>query len=180
MTFRRRLLLVGTLLGITGLILLVLAQLTPREEENYSLIEDGLYMGGDVDAPPPGTRAVLNLCEKDDPYRTEVYAWEAIPDAAPAPDLDWLRRQVDWVDARRRAGVPTFVHCRAGVSRSGMVVTAYEMAKNHWTRDEALAFVRSKRPLVRPNPAFMERLLEWEGVLKGEPSNGEPPGSPGG
>jgi hypothetical protein len=179
MTFQRRVLVVGTLLGIAGLALLVLVHLS-RGEENYSLIEDGLYMGGDVAAPPWGTRAVLNLCEQDDPYRTEVYAWEPIPDAEPAPDLDWLRRQVEWVEARRRAGLTTFVHCRAGVSRSGMVVTAYEMAKHRWTRDEALAFVRSKRPGVRPNPAFMERLLEWERAVKGQPAGGEAADAPGG
>jgi hypothetical protein len=34
---------------------------------NYALIEEGLYMGGKVAAPPPGTRAVLNLCEDEDP-----------------------------------------------------------------------------------------------------------------
>ena len=42
------------------------------------------------------------------------------------------------------------------------MTVAYLMAKNHWTRDEALEFVRSRRPVVCPNPAFMELLLEWE------------------
>ncbi len=35
-----------------------------------------------------------------------------------------------------------------------------------WTRDQALEFLRSRRPGVRPNPAFMELLLEWERSLK--------------
>jgi len=48
-----------------------------------------------------------------------------------------------------------------------MVVTAYLMFKNNWTRDQALAFVRSRRPITRPNPAFMQLLNEWEQVLKG-------------
>src|SRR5438128_7072691 len=132
---------------------------------NYSLIEDGLFMGGAVDEPPPGTRAVLNLCQRPDTYAAEVHLWAAIPDAAPAPTLDWLRRMVEFVDSQRRAGVPTYVHCHAGVSRAGMVMTAYLMAKNHWTRDQALEIVRSKRPEVRPNPAFMELLLEWERLV---------------
>ena len=141
-----------------------------REEENYSLIEDGLYMGGDVKQPPPGATAVLNLCETPDRYRTDVALWAPIRDAAPAPDVEWLRGMVKFVDSNRREGRTTYVHCIAGVSRSGMVVTAYEMYKNHWTRDEALAFVRSKRPQVRPNPAFLERLDEWECMLRGEPA----------
>jgi hypothetical protein len=141
-----------------------------QQAANYSLIEEGLYMGGYVEAPPPGTRAVLNLCEKEDPYRTEMYLWEAIPDTAPGPDLDWLRRQTAWLAARRQAGQTTFVHCRNGVSRSALVVTAYLMSKNHWTRDQALQLVRTKRPEARPNPAFLERLGEWERALQEPPA----------
>ncbi len=155
------------LCGCYGLLLFGLNRWA-RDEENYSLIEEGLYMGGAVAKPPPGTTAVLNLCEKADPYQCEVHRWEPIPDSAPAPSLDWLRRMVEFIDAQRRAGLTTYVHCFAGVSRAGMVVTAYEMFKNNWTRDEALAFVRSKRPITRPNSAFMERLNEWEQVLKGQ------------
>lgn len=148
------------------LYLLRLEMLYRAEEANYSLIEDGLYMGGDVDQPPWGTRAVLNLCEIKDPYQAEVHLWKPIHDGHPAPSVEWLREMVEFVDAKRQAGLTTYVHCRNGVSRSGMVVTAYLMFKNNWPRDEALAFVRSKRPITRPNHAFMERLLEWEQALK--------------
>lgn len=134
---------------------------------NYHRIEDGLYLGGNVEEPPPGTEAVLNLCEFEDPYRSAVHAWQPIRDAAPAPDLAWLRKQVEFIDAQRREGRVTYVHCFNGVSRGGMVVTAYVMFKNRCGRDEALARVRQQRPIVRPNPAFLERLLEWEQELKG-------------
>jgi len=69
---------------------------------------------------------------------------------------------VDFVDGQRRARRTTLIHSYTGFSRSGMVVTAYLMYKNGWTRDEALEFVRSKRPMVNPNHAFMQLLLEWE------------------
>jgi hypothetical protein len=164
--FTRRDVLILLIVASAGLLFFAGLGRYCREEQDYSLIEDGLYMGADVERPPPGTGAVLNLCEDPDPYQRRVHVWEPIRDSAPAPDIDWLRRMVDFIDAQRRAGVTTFVHCRNGVSRSGMVVTAYLMFKNNWTRDEALAFVRSKRPIVRPNRAFMERLLEWEQVLK--------------
>jgi len=164
---RRRLLghlFLTAVLGCLGVVLFLLwlAWSTNKGSKNYTLIEDGFYMGGDGKSPPSGTTAVLNLCENDDPYRTEVCLWEPIPDAAPAPDLDWLRHMVKFVDDNRRAGRKTFVHCRNGVSRSGLVVVAYLMFKNHWTRDEALEFVRSKREIARPNSAFMELLLLWE------------------
>jgi protein-tyrosine phosphatase len=47
-----------------------------------------------------------------------------------------------------------------------MVTVAYLMWRNGWSRDEALAFVRSRRGQVRPNPAFMVLLREWEEVLQ--------------
>jgi protein-tyrosine phosphatase len=142
-------------------------ELATREEPNYSLIAPGLYLGGSVERPPPGTTAVLNLCEASDSYQAEVQSWQPIADAEPAPTLDWLRQQVDFIDSQRRAGRVVYVHRRNGVSRSGMVVIAYLMSTNGWTCDEALAFVRGKRPLTRPNPAFMQRLAEWEQHVRG-------------
>ncbi len=151
-------------LVVPGAAYLAVAYIT-SEEPNYSRIDDGLYQGGNVSSPPWRTRAVLNLCESPDPYTREVHVWEPIPDAAPAPSLAWLRERVEWIDAQRQAGRRVFVHCFNGVSRSGMVVVAYLMHKNRWSRDEALAFVREKRPVTRPNPAFMELLAEWEKVV---------------
>jgi Dual specificity phosphatase, catalytic domain len=133
---------------------------------NYALIEDGLYLGGILAEPPPGTRAVLNVCETKDPYRAEVHRWEPIPDAAPAPSIAWLRQQVEFIDEQRRAGRPTFIHCRAGVSRSAMVAAAYLMWRDGCSRDEALEAIRVKRPRIGPNPAFLGLLLEWEDSLK--------------
>jgi hypothetical protein len=144
---------------------LVVDQLT-REPPRYSRIEEGLYLGGRVLEPPPGTRAVLNLCENDDPYRAEVHEWQPIHDGEPVPSLEWLRRQVEFIDAQRRAGRPVFVHCHNGASRGGMVIVAYLMWREGWSRDEALRWVRVRREIVRPNPAFMALLLEWEQSLK--------------
>ncbi|OWK43355.1 dual specificity protein phosphatase family protein [Fimbriiglobus ruber] len=135
-----------------------------HREDNYAEIEDGLYVGGSVAEPPVGTRAVLNLCEVDDPYRCPIHVWEPIRDAAPAPDLAWLKRQVDFIADQRANGAAVYVHCLNGVSRSVTVVTAYLMFERHWTRDEALAFVRTRRPIARPNRAFLDRLAEWEQV----------------
>jgi protein-tyrosine phosphatase len=158
------------LLGVVALVAtvtgarLAIDHLT-REEPNYSKIEDGLFMGGYVAKPPPDVQAVLNLCETPDHYSVRAQKWEPIRDASPAPGIDWLREQVDFIDAQRRSERSVFVHCRNGVSRSGMVVVAYFMLKNTWSRDKALEFVRNKRPIVRPHPAFMSLLLDWEQVL---------------
>jgi hypothetical protein len=141
----------------------------PGSSVTYSKIEDGLYLGGAVTEPPPGTQAVLNLCEHKDLYEVDTYCWHPIPDAAPAPSLDWLQEQVEFVQEQRVAGKTVYVHCAAGVSRGGMVVTAYLMAHNGWSRDQALEFIRQKRAIVNPNPAFMQLLLEWEDHVRTNP-----------
>jgi hypothetical protein len=157
-------------IGLVVLVVHVAADRLTRVPPNYALVEDGLYLGGSVPKPPPGTSAVLNLCEVEDPYQATVHRRAPIPDAAPAPSLGWLREQVAFVEAERAAGRTVFVHCRNGASRSGMVVVAYVMARRGWGRDEAIAFVRSRRPELRPNPAFMDLLLKWEQLLNGTKS----------
>ncbi|MBI2807712.1 MAG: dual specificity protein phosphatase family protein [Planctomycetes bacterium] len=168
----RRLILIAPLLA--GLVIwFALWQLEKHYEkqyagiEHYTQIEDGLYLGGNLTEPPPGTQAVLNLCEHDDPYWCDVYLWKPIRDSTPAPKIEWLAEQVDFVEKQRNERRITYVHCFAGVSRSGMVVTAYLMREHGWTRDEALAKIREKRPQVRPNRAFMELLAKWEVRLRG-------------
>ncbi len=155
------------ILPLCGLLVSVEVSLT-GEGPNYTLIREGLYLGGYVKAPPRGTKAVLNLCEIADPYKVETHVWESIKDSMPAPSIDWLRKQVKFIDEQRQAGKTVYVHCRNGVSRSGMVVVAYVMFKDKLPRDKALAQVRSKRPITRPNPAFMERLAEWDRVLESD------------
>ncbi len=139
-----------------------------RDKPNYARIEEGLWLGGFVPEPPKGTQVVANYCESEDPYQAEVHRWEPIRDASPAPSLDWLRSQVEFIQTQRNSGRIVYVHCRNGVSRSGMVVVAYIMARDRLTRDQAIEFVRAKRPELRPNRAFMELLIEWEQALKGE------------
>ena len=136
-----------------------------REPPNYTRIEPGLWLGGLVPRPPPGVTAVLNLCESEDPYRAESHLWEPIRDGEPAPSLDWLREQVGFIETEREGGRSVFIHCRNGVSRSVMVLTAYLMKRESWPRDRALEWVRERRPIVRPHPGFMRLLLEWELAL---------------
>lgn len=132
---------------------------------NYSEIEKGLFMGGLIPKAPPRVIAVLNLSEFEDEYRAKYHTTMTIPDSEPAPNLKWLQKAVGFVEEHHSKGRATYVHCFAGISRSGMVVTAHLMKKNGWTRDEALAYVRKARPAANPNPAFMERLAEWEKAL---------------
>jgi len=57
------------------------------------------------------------------------------------------------------------VHCAAGVSRSGAIVTAYVMHHKKIPFEQALAFVKSSRPIVEPNSAFKSQLKKYQEEL---------------
>jgi len=159
--------LVAILLGAAGVWLAIRWHEESNREKPYHLIEERLYLGSSVGEPPRGTTAVVNLCGVQDPYPTETRFWEPILEGgAKEPDVAWLRRAVDFIDAQHRAGRTTYVHCLAGVNRSAMVVTAYLMFEHHWTRDEALTYVREKRPQAHPEPSMVALLTEWERTLQ--------------
>jgi hypothetical protein len=161
----RRSLLATLLLGVAGA-WLWLVWLEPSYGGGpFSLVEDGLYVGSYVKKPPPGTKAVVNLCGQKDCYQAEASLWEPILEGGKAPDISWLRHVVDFISAQRRAGRTTYVHCLAGMNRSGMVTIAYLMQEHGWSRDKALTFLRSKRTQIQPNPALMRLLAEWEQTL---------------
>jgi len=54
------------------------------------------------------------------------------------------------------------VHCAAGVSRSGATVVGFIMKTKKITYQEALEFVRKRRPVVCPNDGFVVQLQEFE------------------
>jgi hypothetical protein len=142
-----------------------IAELESYPRTNFSYIEEGLCVGGMLSESPEGVRAVLNVCETKDVYVAEVHRWEPIPDRGPPPRIDWLRSQVQFIDQQRKAGLPVYVHCRAGVNRSVTVVAAYLMWRDHIGRDEALALIKSKRPRASPYEVYRAFLAEWEMAL---------------
>lgn len=54
------------------------------------------------------------------------------------------------------------VHCAAGVSRSASIVINYWMRREGMTFDAALARLRAIRPVVNPNPGFVQQLRKRE------------------
>lgn len=72
-----------------------------------------------------------------------------------------------FIDKHLKAQRNTLVHCHAGVSRSAAIVTAYLMRKNGWGVDQALAFLRARRPRAKPNSSFMNQLKTYEAQLFG-------------
>ena len=72
--------------------------------------------------------------------------------------LKIIAEALAFMHAEIAAGRKVFVHCDNGVSRSGSVVTAYIMATHNIPFEEALQYVKARRPCVGPNNAFKEQL----------------------
>jgi len=64
-----------------------------------------------------------------------------------------------------QSGGAVLIHCAAGVSRSATIVSAYVMRDQRMKSDEAVSFVKSKRPQVNPNRGFLEQLKVYDGKL---------------
>ncbi len=74
-----------------------------------------------------------------------------------------------WAGEHVAAGRPVLINCAQGKSRSGTMATAFIMAKHKVGVDEALCFLRARRPLVEPNPAFVRFLRSFEAEIRGLP-----------
>ncbi len=58
-----------------------------------------------------------------------------------------------------------FVHCAAGMSRSPTVVIAYLMWKQKLSLNNAIKFVKNKRPEISTNLNFMKQLQIFQDLL---------------
>lgn len=63
-----------------------------------------------------------------------------------------------FIDSHLSEGQSVYVHCRAGISRSSTVVLYYIMRKYQLSLLQALQYLKSRRPVVQPNDAFLKQL----------------------
>jgi protein tyrosine/serine phosphatase len=66
-----------------------------------------------------------------------------------------------------KAGRTILVHCHAGMQRSAAVVAMFLITMTGMTADEAIAFVKSKRPVAFfPAVNFEKAIREWDDDLR--------------
>jgi predicted protein tyrosine phosphatase len=141
---------------------------------NISQLDELLFVGGEF-RPAQwlalhrlGIRAVLSLqAEREDrfdgppPTRTLRLAVE---DFEP-PSIAQLHEAVAFIGECQAARLPVLVHCHAGVGRASLTTSAYLMTQGH-SHVEAFSRVRRARPIVALNARQLERLIEWELLLR--------------
>ncbi len=129
------------------------------------LITDALILGNIDDArdPMPAIAGLLLVAEE---FTVKPAAWldyEHIPfKEFSSVDPARLDRAVAWLE-ERAPGTRTLVCCRAGMGRSASVLIAYFCCSRGMAYEEAVAFVKSRRPGAMPLPKLRETI---EKVLK--------------
>ena len=129
------------------------------------LITDTLILGNIDDARQPmsAIKALLLVAEE---YTIEPPAWieyEKIPfKEFSVVDPARLDRAVAWLESRS-PGSRMMVCCRVGMGRSASVVIAYLCCTQGMSYEDAVAFVKARRPGATPLPSLQETI---EKVLK--------------
>jgi len=142
--------------------------LVPMElgSSHVSRVTEYLYLG-DVCAAHSlatmrrhGITTIVNMCLNcpdalDTLIETKRFG---IRDAVDEDLTRVLEPAIQYIEGKIRAGGRVFLHCKAGVSRSGAIAVGYIMYKNQWSYAQALSYVQSVRAVVQPNEGFVKTL----------------------
>ncbi|KAJ7146011.1 hypothetical protein C8R44DRAFT_690200 [Mycena epipterygia] len=169
----------------------------PTTEEPFpefsisTILPNFLFLGPELTTPAHvaelqalGVRRILNIAaECDDDHGLglrEVFKYVKIPmrDTVEEENIARGVREVcEILDDARLHSAATYVHCKAGKSRSVTAVMAYLIHANHWTLSRAYAFVLERRKGISPNIGFVSELMTFEEEELGGKSVGVQPAS---
>jgi hypothetical protein len=107
---------------------------------------------------------ILNVTWEAADHHPELFTYKRllISDYKDQRIADFFDEAFEFIEGARFQGKKVFVHCVQGISRSSTVVISYLMRYKRWTMQRALKHVKTVRPIVNPNPGFLEQLKELE------------------
>lgn len=131
----------------------------------YNRIDDTVLLGAlpfrsiTEELLEENVRAVINMTE---PYETQFWVntaeeWNSYgvlpvnlstPDMIAAPSQRNLWIGVRVIEDQWRKGNSVYVHCKAGRTRSTTVVACYLMQRHNWSPEQAVEFIKKKRPHI--------------------------------
>lgn len=89
----------------------------------------------------------------------------ALPDFISAPSVEQMEQGITFIEKHKQSGGCVYVHCKAGRTRSASIVAAYLMKTNKWSPQEAVKFIKSKRPHVAIRQKQWRCLNEFSETL---------------
>ncbi|TFK24878.1 hypothetical protein FA15DRAFT_669078 [Coprinopsis marcescibilis] len=172
---------------------------TTEEEDAFphftisTILPNFLFLGPELTTPDHvkeikalGVKRILNIaaeCDDDQGLglRDDFEKYLKIPmrDTVEEDNITRGVREVcDFLDDARLHSAPTYVHCKAGKSRSVTAVMAYLIHANRWTLSRAYSFVLERRKGISPNIGFVSELMNFEEQELGNKSVGVQPTAP--
>ncbi|KAI3351768.1 hypothetical protein L3Q82_020606 [Scortum barcoo] len=146
---------------------------TMAQMDKPSKIFDYLYLGSEWNAAnfeelqKNNVGYILNVTREIDNFFPESFTYMNIRvyDVEATDLLSHWPATYNFINTARTRGQAVLVHCKMGVSRSASTVIAYAMKQQCWSLDVALAYVRDRRSIVKPNEGFMKQLQTYSGIL---------------
>lgn len=99
------------------------------------------------------------------PSEFKYYQLTSLEDTPNADIKRFFRDTSKFIEDVIDNGGRVYVHCHQGVSRSASVVIAFLMEFRGFSFDEAMTYVKARRPIVKPNDGFVKQLKEYEEEL---------------
>ncbi len=112
----------------------------------------------DAQGDPP-VDAILNLSEFHYPS-DRVYRNFYFPDGLYIQPLSLIGDCTDFVRDQLRQGQRVLIHCAEGISRSCVIGAAY-LYECGMSLEDAVALIRSRRPIVNPSPSLLRALRDY-------------------
>lgn len=142
-----------------------------------SEINDHLYLSGAGVLQPDKLRqkkitCVVNVTnEEPSAYLPGIDYLKIRIDDNPHAHLDhYFDMVADRIRAVKDRGGRTLVHCVAGVSRSASLCIIYLVKYERMTLLQAYHYVKSARPIIRPNVGFFKQMVDFERKQRGHTS----------
>ncbi|XP_002160979.1 phosphatidylglycerophosphatase and protein-tyrosine phosphatase 1 [Hydra vulgaris] len=79
-----------------------------------------------------------------------------------APSISKIESALDFIN---KSSSSVYVHCKAGRSRSATVVVCYLIKQYKMSSDDAIQFVREKRPHIAFSETHYQRILEFSSIV---------------
>ena len=109
-----------------------------------------------------GIKADISLEEfrVDAPFGVDYYLWLPTKDHK-APTFKQLCIGVAAIDEMVKRKVKVYVHCQNGHGRAPTLAAAYFISKG-MNIDEAIAFIKKRRPTIHPNKKQVKALFDFK------------------